>query len=195
MIDYKSVLDGEIRAGLKSLDTDADVIRKIFFFDSSKILSKYEEEGFSILNSVAEYFQIPFGSLYIAGSTQTGYTYFKNREFQLGESDLDLALVDSRLFQKYCEISYQVTKQYQDLTKFNNNDQVASFRIYLSKGFFRPDLMPNCDEKQNWFKFFNQLSIPFVHIFKNINCGIYLSEMFFESKQLPLLKKYRRGEK
>ena len=41
--------------------------------------------------------------------------------------------------------------------------------------------MPNCTQKDNWFKFFGQLLGTNTHKiwFKNINGGIYLSEAFF----------------
>lgn len=196
MSDFKLNLDAEIKAGLDRGDPDRLTVRRLFSFNSPRVLASYKEAGFQIINAVSEHFQVPFRGIYVAGSVQTGYSYFKDRDFVPKESDLDLAIVDSRLFQKYAEISFAHTNGYDDLTRFpvrNGTNQASSFKDYISRGYFRPDLMPQCPEKQEWFRFFNRLSLRHTNVFEDINCGIYLSELFFETKQTPIIRKYRES--
>lgn len=195
MTDFKSKLDEHIRNSVAQGDTLNEAARRVFCFNSSAVLESNTNEGFSILNKVSKHFSVPFRSIYIAGSAQTGYSYFKEREFIPNESDLDLAIVDMNLFRKFSEIVYGITKGYNDLTKFGAKDgvsQASGFQSYIVKGYFRPDLMPNCRCKQDWFAFFNRLSREHSGLFENINCGIYFSECFFEGKQIPTINKIKR---
>jgi hypothetical protein len=62
-------------------------------------------------------------------------------------------------------------------------EDYVSYQEYVSKGIFRPDFMPLCREKSEWWKFFNVLSHRYVDDFTSITAAIYLSESFFEAKQ------------
>ncbi len=193
---YKADLDAEIKAGQDRGDPDQWTVRRLFAFDAARVMATQKDTGFQILNNVSEHFNVPFRSIYISGSFQTGYSYFKDRDFVLGGSDLDLAIVDARLFQKYAEISFRKTNGYSNLTSFPVKDGISkanSFKDYISRGYFRPDLMPMCQEKQDWFGYFNSLSNRHRDVFHDINCGIYLSELFFEFKQTPIIDQYRKG--
>ena len=196
MDNYKIQLDKEIAESLKKGDSSNTIIRRIYSFNISPVFSVNKDIGFKITNDVCQRFSIPFRSIHIAGSAQTGYSYFKSKDFTLKESDLDLAIVDSDLFKKYFEKVYKETNGFTDLTKFSNTNgenNSKSFQNYIMKGYFRPDLMPNCVAKQKWFEFFNRLSNEYSEVFSNINCGIYLSEKFFEGKQTPIINKYKEG--
>jgi hypothetical protein len=198
MSDLKMLLDGEIRDALAEGDTEEIVARRLFSFNSSPVLENHRAIAFRIVNAVSQYFGVPFRAVFISGSAQTGYSYFKGRDFVPGDSDLDLAIVDSRLFQRYCEIVYAETRRYKDLTNFPVKEgvsRVEDFRQYLCIGYFRPDLMPYGRAKQEWFGFFNRLSKDYSDLFRNINCGIFLSQQFFEGKQVPLIRVYRRENK
>lgn len=195
MSDLKILLDGEIRDALAEGNSEEDVTRRLFSFNSSLVLKDHRAAAFRIIDTVSKYFVVPFRAVFISGSAQTGYSYFKGRDFVRGDSDLDLAIVDAGLFQRYCEIVYAETRRYQDLTKFPVKDgvsKVSDFREYLCIGYFRPDLMPYGRAKQEWFGFFNRLSKDYSDLFRNINCGIFLSEQFFEGKQVPLIRVFRR---
>ncbi|RYE38997.1 MAG: hypothetical protein EOP24_45500 [Hyphomicrobiales bacterium] len=168
-------------------------MRKLFGFDGSVILQENRDDGFEILNSVAEFFNLQFRAIHVVGSAHTGYSYFKGRDFVAKQSDLDLAIIDAELFRQYCEHAFVATKGYTDLTGFSS-DNYPSFKEYLVRGIFRPDLMPGCAHKQRWFTFFNRLSGPYHSLFDNINCGIYLSDQFFETKQAPLFSEFKKAQ-
>lgn len=198
MPEYKDQLDQEIRASLNRGDSDGITVRRLFCYGSAAVLLKHKEAGFDIINAVSQRFGVPFRCIYITGSVQTGYSYFKARDFIPAESDIDLAIVDTILFRRYCEIVFEETKGYTDLTKFPTKagtNSANSFRNYIAKGYLRPDLMPNCIAKQEWFRFFNELSGRYAALFNDINCGIYFSEVFFEGKQVPLIKKFQEANK
>ncbi len=194
--DYKQTLDRLLKQSIDRGEEGYKTIRRLFQYRFSPVLEKHYDVGFSVVDRVATYFAVPFRAVYLCGSAQTGYSYFKQRDFSEKESDLDISIVHPALFQKYSEISFEVTRGYTDLTKFireDDQDSARQFSANLAKGFFRPDLMPSCGPRQHWFAFFNRLSNDYGDCFTNINAGIYLSEVFFEGKQLPLIQKYKES--
>jgi hypothetical protein len=200
MSEFKERLDRQIRLSITENDGDKVAARRLYLFNSSIILEQHPTAGFEIIDAVSRRFKVSFKSVAISGSSQTGYSYSKKRDFMAGESDLDLALIDCRTFQIYSEFVYYATNGYRDLTKFPINrdtgrSKADEFRDYLLKGYFRPDLMPYGPVQQEWFKFFNDLSKRYLQLFKNINCGIFLSEGFFEGKQRATVDRMRRENK
>lgn len=196
--DYKQALDMALKESIGKNENATKTIRRLFQYRFSPILQKHNDAGFDIINSISTHFSIPFRAVHICGSAQTGYSYFKHKEFSEETSDLDIAIVDPRLFQKYSEISFEVTHGYSDLTKFlkqNDMDNSEQYFKNLVRGYFRPDLMPHCTYKQDWFTFFNKLSNNHKKCFNNINGGIYFSETFFERKQFPIIQKYKESLK
>lgn len=188
-----------IRNGLSSNLKATEIARKFFLsYPTNVFQNKYEIE-FEIRNKISQKFQIPISSIQVAGSAKTGYSYYKKKEFQPGISDLDIAIINEKLFIEYMQISFRTTNHYSDLSKFSNKnvalgiDIYKSFSNYLSRGIFRPDLMPSCREKGEWFRFFNSLSEQFYELFNNINAGIYCNEFFYEHKQSDLVNKFQES--
>lgn len=173
-------------------DDREELARKIYLSYPTFALIEYKEEQFEILNSISRHFKIPITSVQVSGSAKIGYslTEKKDREFIPGESDLDIAIIDANLYQKYVEIVFTKTNCYSDRTKFSQPGDAEWYIKCLSQGIFRPDLMPSCNSKKKWRDFFGTLSRKHTQLFKNINAAIYMSETFFEYKQKSLIDDY-----
>jgi hypothetical protein len=196
MTILKDRLDAKIGAMLTKGDSPRVIARRLIFYDFTSAFSADEGRGFTILNEVSEHFRVPIASVRVVGSGQFGYSYFKGRDFTPKTSDLDLAIVSSLLFQKYAELSYWITDQYRNQVKFTRKDgvnTVADFREYLSTGYFRPDMMPASEQKEQWFSFFNSLSNKHADLFDNINAGIFLSDGFLEMRNANVTAEYRKA--
>jgi hypothetical protein len=172
---------------------EREITRKMFLLDPAFVFKENKILGFRILNSIAEKFRIPLSCVKIAGSSQTGFSSIKNREFVFGESDLDIAVVSPNLFQRYCEIVFNTTNGYKNQTGFKDTYTLGKYLENLHFGFFRPDFMPNCKEKDDWFTYFKSISDKHSTMFKNINAGIYFSETFFEQTQITVIQKLNKG--
>jgi hypothetical protein len=190
----KEHLIADIKKCKSSALDDRAISRKMFLFDSTFVFKEDGILGYNILNSISQRFRIPLVCVKVAGSAHTGFSSHKNREFIFGESDLDIALVSTSLFQRYCEIAYDVTNGYTNNTYFDSPQKYLQFCNSLQIGFFRPDLMPNCRQKTEWFTFFDSLTSKYSMCFKNINGGIYFSEVFFEGKQTDVVKRLIRSQ-
>lgn len=195
MTASKNALDSYVTDYLAKDKSRRYVVRKLFLYDHPRVFQPPHDICFDIFEAVATKFQIPLGSVKAVGSAQVGYSYFSHRDFILGKSDFDVAIIDPRLFQRYAEQTFRTTAGYKDQTGFSSKDDVEKFQQYLLQGQFRPDLMPTSPEKEEWFRFFNDLSGKYRAIFKNVNAGIYFSEVFFEAKQQPLLDRISKPGK
>lgn len=190
-----------IRNGLKGGLAHGIIARKIYLsFPVAAFDGEYEAQ-FEITNAIKNEFELPFSSIKVAGSAQTGFSYHQNRDFLKKESDLDIAIIDKELFYLYMEIVYEETKGFSDLSKFPKiegiDDTFQAYSQYINKGIFRPDMMPYGDYRTNWFKFFREMSKGYKYLFSNINAAIYLSEFFFEEKQsrnIEIFKKDHYGK-
>lgn len=106
MSQHKEWLDSQIRIAIGQSDSDKVAARRLFLFNGSIILTKHGVAGFEIIDAVSRKFKVPFKAIAISGSGQLGYSYPKKRDFVVGESDLDLAIIDSKVFQTYSESSF-----------------------------------------------------------------------------------------
>jgi hypothetical protein len=162
-----------------------EIIKKVYLTYPTKSFIGYEEEQFEILNKVSLQFSIPITCIHAAGSAKVGRSFHKNKDFEPGVSDLDLAIINPELYNRYMEIVFEQTKGYSNLTQFPRRDGRAvntEYVRYLSKGIFRPDLMPYSPERADWLNFFSSLSKNYTHLFNSINACIYMSQGFFYCK-------------
>lgn len=184
-----------IELGIEKKHRNEVIARKIYLSFPTNVFVGKEELQFEITNSIANQFKIPLSAIQIVGSAKTGYSYYKNQEFKPGESDLDVSIISKELFTNYSEKVLIETKGFKDLSSFGRNidgkSDFSSYRTYINKGIFRPDLMPACDAKRKWFNFFNKLSGKHFDLFDSINAGIYLSQKFFEYKQADNIDFYK----
>lgn len=185
--------------GAKAAGTQHVVIaRKLFSYDHPFAFEGNQEKAFELFNKTANQFRVPINHIKAVGSAQLGYSFLKKTPFVTRRSDLDLAIIDPPLFQIYCEAGYRVTRGYTDLTAFPRRDGVdvpKAFYQSLARGFFRPDYMPICTERETWFRFFNAMSRLHSNLFKTVNCGIYFSSSFFDAKQSLIVDQYLESKK
>lgn len=182
-----------IEKGLKDKKPYNEIVRKVYLAYPTKALIGDEERQYQIINDISCFFGVPIMSVQVAGSAKTGRSFHKQKDFDPGNSDLDIAIIDAALFQRYVEAIFTVTKGYSDNTGFSlrkGKSVSEEYLAYLTKGIFRADLMPTCEERKAWNQFFGQLSRKHGDLFKSINAGIYMSQVFFENKQRSAIKNY-----
>lgn len=182
-----------IDEGLMANRPHNEIVRKVYLTYPTSVLVGKEERQFKIFNEISEYFNVPIMNIQVVGSSKTGYSFHKQASFNPLTSDLDIAIIDPILFQHYTEWVFKTTNGFSDRTGFPFYDGKSTFQQYtncVAKGIFRPDLMPTGKKRLNWLKFFGQLSSKNKDLFKSINAGIYLSQTFFEFKQISNINEY-----
>lgn len=184
--------------GLNKNTDNKSLSRKIYLGYPTEIFIDKEEMQFDIFSRIKERFEINYLDIQVCGSSKTGFSLIKEREFIPGQSDLDIAIINQNLYQKFLEKSHEITGGFSDLSSFPTIKGERSDRQFfanLSKGYFNPLAMPQCRKRSNWLDFFRQLSNNYYELFKNINASVYSSEYFFESKQEVCISRYKLNPK
>ncbi|WP_439553694.1 hypothetical protein [Flavobacterium macrobrachii] len=175
-----------------------EIVRKVYLTYPTSALINKEEKQYEILNEISLFFNIPINHIQVCGSSKTGRSFHKVSTFTPKKSDLDIAIIDHSLFLNYTEIVFKKTNGLINTSEFTNyvtnKNNYNSYVEYVSRGIFRPDFMPSCIERVNWFKFFNDLSKKHKDYFKSINAGIYQSQTFFEYKQISNIINYKNSK-
>lgn len=167
-------------------------VKRVFLSYPCSYFLDYPEVQFEIFNRISVEFKVPFSSIRVAGSAHTGYSFIKKRPFVEKESDLDIAIIDARLFQQLLEHCYERSEGFSPekfpVDKDTGKSLRNQFMNYSGRGIIRPDLLPSGTEKQRIWSFFNRLSTDYADRFKTITAGIYLSEMIYTLKQRSSLQ-------
>lgn len=182
-----------IEAGSAAGHDHGRIAKKVFLTYPIAAFAGREETQFEIFEEIAHYFSVPITCIRAAGSAQTGRSIHKNTNFTAGRSDLDAAIIDSRLYQWYVEAIFEETKGYSRRENFpvdRSGSVATTYLAYLQKGIFRSDLMPFGELRADWTSFFNRLSNGHHGLFREISGCIYQSELFFEAKQRSYIANY-----
>ncbi|WP_052193615.1 hypothetical protein [Pseudomonas sp. 11/12A] len=179
-----------IKAGAEAKTSYTEIARKIFLTYPTHAFIGNEGRQYVVYNEIAIFFDVPIAAIHVAGSAKIGKSIHKGTDFIPGTSDLDIAIIDMRLFTRYMEYVCRISKNYTDLTRFpvvGNSSTCETYLKYLAKGMFRPDLMVIGQERAKINNFFGTLSSKYSDLFSSINASIYLSESFFENKQRSVI--------
>lgn len=149
----------------------------------------FRDHLFDIYDEVSRALHVPARAVMLTGSAFTGRSFAKGRPFAVGESDLDLAVIDRDLFRELLLCSARATKYFRDQTSFlphgsrPASEVYKSFRSYaFNRGIVRPDLMPDCDARNNLLNVSSDLSNKYIAIFSKISISVYGDEEYFIAK-------------
>lgn len=148
--------------GKKGLPIVAD---KYLIQGTPFLFSGKDEHYYEFKRRIAEHFEVGTHEIYVVGSAKQGFSYFKQRDSFNFESDVDVAITSTKLFETYeqtiSEYEYAKKSQLISLNK-TEEKQYRFFLRNLSIGWIRPDIFPdvfirNLPEPQ-WDEFFKSLS-------------------------------------
>ncbi len=89
-----------------------EIARKIYLSYPTSALVGHEEKQFEIANEISNNFSVPIMAVQLSGSAKTGYSFHTGKEFSSENSDLDIAIIDPGLYQRYMEIVFIITEGY-----------------------------------------------------------------------------------
>jgi hypothetical protein len=182
-----------IEAGLDAGTPYHEIARKVYLTYPTKVFVGQEERQFAILNEIGSFFDVSITSVQVAGSAKTGRSFHQRQDFRPGDSDLDIAIIDTHLFTRYSEAAFRLSRGFSDQSVFPIRDGAPAYEEYaryLARGVFRPDLMPVGPERARIRNFFDQISAKHSDLFSSITGSFYMSQVFFENKQRSSIKSY-----
>lgn len=171
------------------------IARQLYFLSPSFAFDGNQGRQLSLYEKICESLKLPISAIHIVGSGHTGFSLVKNTAFDSGKSDLDIAIVDSRLYLDLFELAFEITDGWHDVTKFSGSAEQQkntklSFLRYLRKGVIRPDLMPSSPRKAEWENFFGKLGDEYSDLCNGISAGVYARESFMAAKQESAIDAY-----
>lgn len=160
--------------------TSLQIVRKYILGAESQILNP--DQHYRLKEQVCEHFGVEFNDVIMVGSGKLGFSIKPSRRFQSfhDESDIDIAVVSSKLFEKIWTEAYLFKKGGADWPK------AESFFKYLSEGWIRPDKLPRNEYFEftsKWWDFFNALTSSGHYGPYAIRAGLYHSNFFLQEYQ------------
>lgn len=169
-----------------------DTVQRYFFYGMPFVFRNDENKFIELKKDIAKWFKIDPSDVYMVGSSKLGFSLSPQKNYRdwTEDSDIDIAIINDDLFDRYWNILYREPVTL--VPRFEKDDEnFKSFLSYFFIGWLRPDLMPDI-EKHEWFTFFSTLHGKYGY---KITAGIYRKKDFFKTyhvKNLIRIKEERR---
>ena len=194
MWDYKKNLAENKGKRTKS----SEMARKLFLSYPTCAFFDDHEVEFAIRDRVRKIYNIPISSVQVTGSAKTGFSLIKKTDFKRGSSDLDLAIIDLRLFSTIWEEAHESSNGFEatrfvDIAK-DGEIQIGSgqrrFLHYLHRGIISPEFLPSGDVRRRIIETFAKITKDHQDSFSKISAFFYSTEYFFQTKQKEAIDKH-----
>jgi len=163
-------------------------VKRAYFDRPSMALKDKHDIEFDIKAAVSDRYKVPFRSVVFTGSAQLGFSPHKDTEFAVGKSDLDIAVIDGRLYQEVWEVVLRRSDGFNNLSAFHSEEHRRNIQTHmLKRAMILLDFMPRCEERSREQLFLDQLSVKYRRIFGRVSLAVYMSEAAFCRKQVSAL--------
>jgi hypothetical protein len=165
-----------------------DFCRKRVIHGTPYVFERREDDYYEFRKRISEKFEVSFHEVYITGSAKLGFSYHKDKYFDL-DSDIDVAIISSELFEKIME---SIRKYQMDLRQARKSitgrelKMYHDFLEYVAIGWIRPDKLPLSFQikelKNDWFEFFKSISNGKSEVGNyKVNAGVFKNYFHLES--------------
>lgn len=161
---------------------------KRLYFIYPTLHVEHDELG-DIINEAHKRFGTSFHHIKVIGSKHQGFSFMdKNNngkvKYVQDESDIDLAIIDSSLFNKLSTNTMIETNNFKDKTKFKPNKFIGKnvfnyfnyYRKNLMSGFIRPDSLGSYSDRKIFDNFSEDMKSKYE---VKISAAVYLNEVSF----------------
>ena len=177
----------EFKKDLKSDLSSIQIVRKHIIFGECYGLSR--QNYFDLRSKVAKKFGLHPNEVLVV-SAKLGFSIVPDKEYNRfsEDSDIDVALVSSKLFDKYWNQVFSYKKE----NPYWEDDE---FITYLFQGWIRPDKLPPSKSfslRKDWWDFFQSMTSSGRYGNYNIRGGLYQSYFFLENYQKICIQKCKK---
>lgn len=181
----------EFKTSLSAVVSDSEVAnfcRKHVLHGTPHVFSGRENDFYEFRSRIANRFGISFHEVIITGSAKLGFSPHKETLFSL-ESDIDVALVSSQLFEEFIELARGYQMQLRGARKSITEKEQSMYHEFLEYtvlGWIRPDKLPTSFQlkltKDGWFDFFRSISYGQSEVGNyKVNGGVFRSYRHLEN--------------
>lgn len=131
------------------------LVQKDIIFGGCAVLD--DDQYLELRSDVAKQFSAHPNDVLVVGSAKLGFSIAPHKRYRTfcDESDIDIVIVNSKLFD---EIWYLVYKSWKSKIYWENG---ANFQKYLFRGWIRPDFFPSSQVmpiSKAWWEYFRELT-------------------------------------
>lgn len=175
MIDVSAVIDED--RNLIASTSITKFMRQRVIFGECRMLTSVQHVN--LREEIATHFGVHTNEVVVVGSAKLGYSVSPQKKLKGfdDKSDLDIAIVNSALFEKYWQEMLLAKKTMVDWP------DLSQAQKYLFQGWIRPDKLPNARIRNEWFDFFTDLHGRRTGGPYPVRAGLYYSISFLESYQ------------
>lgn len=160
--------------------TPLQVVRKHIIFGECCELS--QQDYFDLRSKVAKKFELHPNQVLVVGSAKLGFSIVPKKRYKTfgDKSDIDVALISSKLFDQVCEEIYAYKQEAGDWKKY------SGFIDNLFHGWIGPDMLPRSPVfsfGKKWWDFFLGLTGNQRYGDYKISGRVYKSYYFLENYQ------------
>ncbi len=182
----------DFKKDLKNNLSSIQIVRKHIIFGECCELS--QQAYFNLRSEVAKKFGLHPNEVFVVGSAKLGFSIAPDKEYHLfsDESDIDIALVCSTLFDEFWNQLYSYKEEFP-----NDWDEYDDFVDYFFRGWIRPDKLPPSDLfslRKDWWDFFRSLTSSGRYGNYKITGGLYQSYFFLENYQKICIENVKKME-
>lgn len=169
----------EYKKDLSTL-TAIQIVRKHILYGESCILP--QDKYFDLRSKIAERFQLHPNEVLVVGSAKLGFSIVPNKLYRpfCDESDIDVAIVSSKLFDEIWETVFSYNHEGGYWSEYHE------FIRYFFRGWIRPDKLPRSSVfqvRKDWWEFFREVARSGMYGEYNIAGALYKSWFFLENYQ------------
>lgn len=167
---------GRFKADLSNLSVEK-IVRKTLTSQDPYIFTN--DVYYDLKEQISNQFKVHPSVILMVGSGKLGFSLAKDKRYRFfcNESDIDMAIISSELFDKV----WQLLAEYR-----GDWPEKKEFQRYLFQGWIRPDKLPQSGEfpfTAGWWDFFMRLTSSGKYGECKITAGLYKSWFFIEKYQ------------
>lgn len=188
MFDYKQNLKDNKTQRVAT----REMARKLFLSYPTSVFLEKPEIEYQIRDRTARMYGVPISAIQVTGSAKAGFSLIKGKDFDPRHSDLDLAIIDTKLFATCWEEAHLISNGF-SADKFNDpiDDKGATvvgggrarFLKYVQRGIINPEFLPSGPLRARIISNATRISKDFLEHFGKVTTFFYASEFFFQTKQ------------
>jgi hypothetical protein len=174
-------------------DNKIQMLRRVYCDQRSFELPEKHRVEFEIKEKVADYYGIDFNSVLICGSAHLGFSPVKETIFEIGYSDIDIAIVDCNLFQLIWSRIIEDTHSFTYQHLFPPGPKRCSGAEFMQtmiakRGLIHGHILPYTASFDTHRELTAELTKSYSKYFSKVSFGFYMNEIAFHLKQLSAIK-------
>ena len=175
--------------------SDLEIVQRYITHGHPFVFEGDEDKYFRLKQTVAQKFGLNPQDVIMVGSGKLGFSISPLKRWQPShdESDIDVAIISSDIFDRFWKELYDFNIKLTDRT-VEQEKQYYRFLDYFFKGWLRPDVFPfSYVGQKEWLDFFKSISYGEFGDHRKISGAVFRDWGFYEAYHTSNIREIRNG--